>query len=137
MLNTLRPRQRAALEKIVGDDAFVLDRNVLILDIFARHARTAEGKLQVELAQLRHRAPISSERATRSRAWAAASARAGPERRNSKSTGGASGCASRISRATSNRCASGGANSAARERTRRWWRWWATRTPASPRCSTR
>lgn len=56
MLNTLRPRQRAALEKIVGDDAFVLDRNVLILDIFARHARTAEGKLQVELAQLRHRA---------------------------------------------------------------------------------
>jgi GTP-binding protein HflX len=56
MLNTLRPRQRAALEKIVGGDAFVLDRNVLILDIFARHARTAEGKLQVELAQLRHRA---------------------------------------------------------------------------------
>jgi GTP-binding protein HflX len=56
MLNTLRPRQRAALEKIVGDDAFVIDRNVLILDIFARHARTAEGKLQVELAQLRHRA---------------------------------------------------------------------------------
>ena len=56
MLNPLRPRQRAALEKLIGGDAFVLDRNVVILDIFARHARTAEGKLQVELAQLRHRA---------------------------------------------------------------------------------
>ena len=56
MLNALRPRQRAALEKIVDGDAFVFDRNVVILDIFARHARTAEGKLQVELAQLRHRA---------------------------------------------------------------------------------
>ena len=56
VLNPLRPRQRAALEKLIGGDAFVLDRNVVILDIFARHARTAEGKLQVELAQLRHRA---------------------------------------------------------------------------------
>jgi GTPase len=56
MLNALRPRQRAALEKIVAGDVFVIDRNVVILDIFARHARTAEGKLQVELAQLRHRA---------------------------------------------------------------------------------
>ena len=56
VLNALRPRQRAALEKTIGGDAFVLDRNVVILDIFARHARTAEGKLQVELAQLRHRA---------------------------------------------------------------------------------
>jgi len=56
VLNTLRPRQRAALEKIVGGETFVIDRNVVILDIFARHARTAEGKLQVELAQLRHRA---------------------------------------------------------------------------------
>ncbi|MBV8222721.1 MAG: GTPase HflX [Candidatus Eremiobacteraeota bacterium] len=56
VLNTLRPRQRAALEKLIGGDAFVIDRNVVILDIFARHARTAEGKLQVELAQLRHRA---------------------------------------------------------------------------------
>ncbi len=54
-LNPLRPRQRAALEKMFGDVA-VMDRSVLILDIFASHARTSEGKLQVELAQLRHRA---------------------------------------------------------------------------------
>lgn len=34
----------------------VIDRTVIILDIFAAHARTSEGKLQVELAQLRYRA---------------------------------------------------------------------------------
>lgn len=34
----------------------VIDRTVMILDIFASHARTSEGKLQVELAQLRYRA---------------------------------------------------------------------------------
>ena len=55
-LNALRPRQRAALEKRLGNDIAVTDRSVVILDIFAQHARTNEGKLQVELAQLRHRA---------------------------------------------------------------------------------
>lgn len=55
-LNALRPRQRAALEKVIGGDVAVIDRSVIILDIFAQHARTSEGKLQVELAQLRHRA---------------------------------------------------------------------------------
>jgi GTP-binding protein HflX len=55
-LNPLRPRQRSALEKRLGPDVSVFDRSVVILDIFARHARTSEGKLQVELAQLRHRA---------------------------------------------------------------------------------
>ena len=37
-------------------DCKVMDRTLLILDIFARHAVTSEGKLQVELAQLRYRA---------------------------------------------------------------------------------
>ena len=55
-LNALRPRQRAALEKSFGPAVAVTDRTVIILDIFAQHARTNEGKLQVELAQLRHRA---------------------------------------------------------------------------------
>lgn len=54
-LNALRPRQRSALETKMGADVTVMDRSVLILDIFASHARTSEGKLQVELAQLRHR----------------------------------------------------------------------------------
>jgi len=55
-LNALRPRQRNALEKALGEAIAVTDRTVVILDIFAQHARTNEGKLQVELAQLRHRA---------------------------------------------------------------------------------
>jgi GTPase len=56
VLNSLRPRQRTALEKRLGPAIAVTDRTVIILDIFAQHARTNEGKLQVELAQLRHSA---------------------------------------------------------------------------------
>jgi GTP-binding protein HflX len=55
-LNALRPRQRTNLEKLLGGEISVLDRTVVILDIFAQHARTSEGKLQVELAQLKHQA---------------------------------------------------------------------------------
>jgi GTPase len=49
---TLSPSQERNLEKITGRR--VLDRNGLILDIFAQRARSFEGKLQVELAQLSH-----------------------------------------------------------------------------------
>ena len=38
-------------------DVNVIDRTVLILDIFAQRASTKEGKLQVELAQLKYRLP--------------------------------------------------------------------------------
>ncbi|MDT0583514.1 MULTISPECIES: ribosome rescue GTPase HflX [Alteromonadaceae] len=48
----LSPSQERNLEKLVC--CRVLDRTSLILDIFAQRARTHEGKLQVELAQLRH-----------------------------------------------------------------------------------
>ena len=41
----------------------VIDRTQLILDIFAQHARTRDGKLQVELAQLRYRLPRLAQRA--------------------------------------------------------------------------
>ena len=51
--NDLRPRQRTNLEKIVPLP--IVDRTMLILDIFAQHARSREGQLQVELAQLRYR----------------------------------------------------------------------------------
>ncbi|MEE2677397.1 MAG: GTPase HflX [Myxococcota bacterium] len=44
-------------------DLRVIDRAQLILDIFAQHARTRDGKLQVELAQLRYRLPRLSQRA--------------------------------------------------------------------------
>jgi GTP-binding protein HflX len=49
---TLSPSQERNLEKLTGRR--VLDRNGLILDIFAQRARSFEGKLQVELAQLSH-----------------------------------------------------------------------------------
>jgi len=51
--NDLRPRQRTNLEKIIPLQ--IIDRTMLILDVFAQHARSREGKLQVELAQLRYR----------------------------------------------------------------------------------
>jgi GTP-binding protein HflX len=51
----LSPRQQRNLEKAL--DSGVLDRTELILDIFAQHARTREGRIQVEVAQLRHMLP--------------------------------------------------------------------------------
>ena len=51
----LTPSQQRNVEKEVH--ARVIDRTQLILDIFARHARTREGQLQVELAQLEYRLP--------------------------------------------------------------------------------
>lgn len=51
----LSPAQSRNLEEVFG--CKVLDRTALILDIFAQRARTREGKLQVELAQLQHLLP--------------------------------------------------------------------------------
>lgn len=53
----LSPSQIRNLEDILGKDVRVIDRSMLILDIFALHAVTGEGKLQVELAQLKYTAP--------------------------------------------------------------------------------
>ncbi len=51
----LSPKQQKALEQTL--EVKVLDRSGLILDIFAQHARTHEGRLQVELAQLEYQLP--------------------------------------------------------------------------------
>lgn len=51
----LSPSQQRNLEKLLN--ARVLDRTALILDIFAQHAHSREGRLQVELAQLEYRLP--------------------------------------------------------------------------------
>lgn len=51
----LAPSQRRALEDVVG--VKVIDRTALVLDIFARHAKSKEGKAQVELAQLEYLLP--------------------------------------------------------------------------------
>ena len=53
----MSPSQIRNLENILGDEVRVIDRSMLILDIFALHAVTGEGKLQVELAQLKYTAP--------------------------------------------------------------------------------
>lgn len=53
----LSPRHQRELEKAFGETIKVLDRSALILDIFAQHARTREGALQVELAQYEYRLP--------------------------------------------------------------------------------
>ncbi|MGH2593484.1 MAG: GTPase HflX, partial [Anaerolineae bacterium] len=53
----LSPRHQRNLEKLLGDDVRVIDRTALILDIFAQHAHTSEGALQVELAQYEYRLP--------------------------------------------------------------------------------
>jgi GTP-binding protein HflX len=51
----LEPNQQRSLEKLL--DCKVLDRSALIIDIFARHAKTREGSLQVELAALEYHLP--------------------------------------------------------------------------------
>jgi len=51
----LSPSQQRNIERVV--DTRVIDRTQLILDIFARHARSREGQLQVELAQLEYLLP--------------------------------------------------------------------------------
>jgi len=53
----LSPRNQRELEKELGRGKQVIDRTALILDIFAQHANTREGMLQVELAQYRYRLP--------------------------------------------------------------------------------
>ena len=59
----LTPAQGRNLEDVAGVNPLadkrlkIIDRTGLILDIFAQHARSAEGKLQVELAQLNYRLP--------------------------------------------------------------------------------
>ena len=53
----LSPRHLRELEQIFGENVRILDRTALILDIFAQHASTSEGALQVELAQYEYRLP--------------------------------------------------------------------------------
>lgn len=59
----LTPSQIRNLEEVLGN-VRVIDRSMLILDIFALHAVSGEGKLQVELAQLKYTAPRLMGRGT-------------------------------------------------------------------------
>lgn len=53
----LSPRHQRELERVFHDKIQVMDRTALILDIFAQHAHTREGSLQVELAYYEYRLP--------------------------------------------------------------------------------
>ena len=53
----LTPSQQANLERLVGEPVKIIDRTALILDIFGVHAKTHEGRLQVQLAQLQYVLP--------------------------------------------------------------------------------
>jgi GTPase len=55
--NALSPRHQREIEKEFDESLQVIDRTALILDIFAQHANTSEGSLQVELAQYEYRLP--------------------------------------------------------------------------------
>jgi GTP-binding protein HflX len=55
--NELSPRHQRELEEHVGVNIRILDRTAIILDIFAQHAHTSEGQLQVKLAQYEYFLP--------------------------------------------------------------------------------
>jgi len=78
----LSPRHLRELEKIFTGKVRILDRTALILDIFAQHASTSEGALQVELAQYEYRLPRLT------RAWTHLARQAGGGGGRSGSVGG-------------------------------------------------
>ncbi len=78
----LSPRHQRELEKEFPRDYKILDRTALILDIFAQHADTREGMLQVELAQYKYRLPRLT------RAWTHLARQTGGASGRSGSVGG-------------------------------------------------
>ena len=78
----LSPRHQRELELRFGNTVRVIDRTALILDIFAQHASTREGALQVELAQHEYRLPRLT------RAWTHLARQAGGASGRSGSAGG-------------------------------------------------
>jgi GTP-binding protein HflX len=78
----LSPRHQRELEKALAPNIRVIDRTALILDIFAQHAHTSEGMLQVELAQYEYNLPRLT------RAWSHLERQAGGGGGRTGSTGG-------------------------------------------------
>jgi GTPase len=78
----LSPRHLRELETIFGEKLRIVDRTALILDIFAQHAHTREGALQVELATYEYRLPRLT------RAWTHLARQAGGGGGRSGSVGG-------------------------------------------------
>ncbi len=81
----LAPGQQRNLEEALGEEVKLLDRTALILDIFAQHAHTREGQIQVELAQLEYRLPRLT------RMWTHLARQAGGRAAGGVGAGGAGG----------------------------------------------
>ena len=115
----------------------VLDRTQLILDIFAQHAVTRAGKLQVELAQLRYTQPRLTGK-NRAMDRLMASADGAPARPSWRPTAAAAANAWPACARNWTSCAASGPSPApaAPVAASPWPRWWATPTRASPPCST-
>ena len=137
----LTPGQLRSLEGTVK--VKVVDRTALILDIFAQHARSKEGKAQVELAQLQYLLPrlrgwgeSLSRQAGGRAAGQAALARADRARQRSRQTAAGSGRGSPGCAARSRRCPSAETSSAASAGAIRCrpWRSRVTPTPGSQAC---
>ena len=128
----LSPAQQRNLERVLGRTA--IDRTTVILDIFAQNASSVEGKVQVELAQLRYRLPRLRGAGNRLSQQAGESAREVPARPSwrwtdaaccAASTAWSAGCATSAAIAVSRR-GDGNARRCPRSPS------WATPTPASP-----
>ncbi|OQY34091.1 MAG: GTPase HflX [Anaerolineaceae bacterium 4572_5.2] len=78
----LSPRHQRELEPLLGENVRLLDRTSLILDIFAQHAKTSDGMLQVELAQYEYYLPRLT------RAWTHLARQAGGGGGRAGGTGG-------------------------------------------------
>jgi GTPase len=132
----LTPAQAREIEK--ATKLKVLDRTQVILDIFAQNARGREAQVQVELAQLQYQLPrLAGRGAAMSRLGGGIGTR-GPgetklevDRRRIRERWPRSSATSTPSAVGAARAARG-----ARTGRRRSWRWSATPTPASRRCST-
>ncbi len=132
----LSPTQLRNLEDALP--APVVDRTQLILDIFARRARTREGQLQVELAQLEYMLPRLTGRGRAMSQLGGGIGTRGPGKRSSKPTGGASASVWSCSAGSSNGyavCAGSSGRAGSPRRCRRW-PWWVIPTRAKVRCST-
>ncbi len=135
--NELSPTQQRNLEKAL--DIKILDRTQLILDIFARRARTREGQLQVELAQLNYMLPRLTGRGVEMSRLGGGIGTRGPgetqlETDRRRIFRRIRQIEKDLAKVRSTRLRS--ASSAPPSRSPPW-RWSATPTPANPPCSTR
>ena len=132
--NPLSPSQIRVLEELLG--VTVLDRSALILDIFAQRAKTAEGRLQVELAQYKYLLPrLSGMGISLSRQGGGIGTR-GPARPSWRRTAATFAPGLPSWRRSWLRSARSGPCSAANgsKIPSRWWPWWGTPTQESPPC---